>query len=112
MKKNLLLALLVVVLAPATFQVEAAYANNQDNQEVRSCGCRRPSRCQKCRVAKPCPKKTCVVKERVCRKACPFKSKCETCEQRVARERAEANANRSEMNEMVDEEDMANSDLE
>lgn len=104
MKKNLLLALLTLVVAPATFQVEAAYENKQaEPREARGCGCKR--------APKPCAKKTCVVKPRVCKKACPFKSKCLTCEERAAKERAEQ-ANRSEMNENVDEEDLNNSDLE
>jgi hypothetical protein len=105
MKKNLLLALLTLVVAPATFQVEAAYENNKqaETREVRGCGCKRAPR--------PCAKRTCTVKPHVCRKACPFKSKCLTCEEREAKRRAEQ-ANRSEMNESVDEEDLNPSDVE
>jgi len=110
MKKNLLLALLTLVVAPATFQVEAAYENKQaETREARGCGC-------KVRAPKTCAKKTCTVKPHVCKKACPFVSKCKTCQERAAEaNRAEANRsemNRSEMNENLDEDDMINSDLE
>jgi hypothetical protein len=108
MKKNLLLALLTLVVAPATFQVEAAYENTPaETREARGCGCR-------VRAPKPCAKKTCTVKPHVCKKACPFKSKCLSCEERAAKARAEQadRFDRSEMNENLDEDYMMNSDLE
>lgn len=98
MKKNMLLALLTLVVAPATFEVAAYGSANQENkarqEEVNkpsSCGC-------KARV-KTCPaKKTCPKKVKVCKKACPFVSKCLSCEERAAKE-AREKQNREDMNE-------------
>jgi hypothetical protein len=51
------------------------------------------------------------VKPHVCKKACPFVSKCKTCQERAA-EANRSEMNRSQMNENLDEDDMMNSDLE
>ncbi len=113
MKKNIMLVLLTIVLAPATFEVAAvvretasntvnAAGRTVDNTAGRvlpnsSCGprCKRTTKCPTCKVAKPC----CPKKVKVCKKACPFVSKCPSCEERAA-----ARADRENRADMEEEE--------
>lgn len=97
MKKNVLLALLAIVLAPATFQVVAyeAQENKAENeaQAESSCGCKKRviKACTTCpkREKKPCA--TCPKREKkACPKKCPRVSKCLSCEERKAQEEREA----------------------
>lgn len=84
MKKNMLLALLAIVLMPATFEVAAAES---------SCttGCRKPVK-KACPVACPKKVKTCPAK-----KVCKRVSKCLTCEEKAAQKANEANIDSNDL---------------
>lgn len=92
--KKLLLALLAIVLMPATFEV-AAYGSQEaqeDNApaESSSCGCKK-----RVRTCNTCPKPV-----KTCPKKCARVSKCLSCEERAAQEA------QGEVRTYVDEDDM------